>query len=180
MVVIMLSCPATYCNVNGSVYSPASVRNMDRSACRTASAWVLIFLRSCAILLFEHPEPEPSTSLRFEIIRGPAGTPLNQRSQSEEQQFAKKQILKMVFKKVQEGRKIRPTYGIFGYTRRDKLFIFVGVGVFHPLSRRIVSTTHALLRKNSCQCPKPKRRVRKNSCSISAERPASNPPRMSI
>jgi len=36
--------------------------------------------------------------------------------------------------------------GIFGYTRRDKLFIFVGVGVFHPLSRRIVLTTHAPLR----------------------------------
>jgi hypothetical protein len=33
-----------------------------------------------------------------------------------------------------------------GYTRRDKLFIFVSVGVFHPLSRRIVSTTHAPLR----------------------------------
>jgi hypothetical protein len=29
-------------------------------------------------------------------------------------------------KKVQEGRKIRRTYGIFGCTRRDKLFIFVG------------------------------------------------------
>jgi hypothetical protein len=26
------------------------------------------------------------------------------------------------------------------------LFIFVSVGVFHPLSRRIVSTTHAPLR----------------------------------
>src|SRR5437868_6512003 len=49
MIVLMLSCPATYCNVNGSVYSPASVRNVYRSACRTASAWVLIFLRSCAI-----------------------------------------------------------------------------------------------------------------------------------
>jgi hypothetical protein len=54
-------------------------------------------------------------------------------------------------KKVQEGCKIRRTYGIFGYTRRDKLFIFVGVGSFHPLSRRIVSTTHAPLRNNSCQ-----------------------------
>src|SRR5437879_13857936 len=61
----------------------------------------------------------------------------------------------MVFKKVQEGCKIRLTYGIFGYTQRDKLFIFVGVGVCHPLSRRIVSTTHAPLRKNSCQYPKP-------------------------
>src|SRR5882724_1533340 len=35
----MLSCPATYCNVNGSVYSPASVRKVCRSACRPASAW---------------------------------------------------------------------------------------------------------------------------------------------
>jgi hypothetical protein len=47
---------------------------------------------------------------------------------------------------VQEGCKIRRIYGILGYTRRDKLFIFVSVGVFHPLSRRIVSTTHAPLR----------------------------------
>jgi hypothetical protein len=53
------------------------------------------------------------------------------------------------FQKVQEGCKIRRTYGIFGYTRRDKLFIFVGVGVFHPLSRRIVSTTHAPLRNKT-------------------------------
>jgi hypothetical protein len=37
-------------------------------------------------------------------------------------------------------------YGILGYNRRRKLFIFVSVGVFHPLSRRIVSTTHAPLR----------------------------------
>ena len=52
------------------------------------------------------------------------------------QAVAKKLKLKMIFKKVQEGCKIRRTYGIFGYTRRDKLFIFVGVGVFRPLSRR--------------------------------------------
>src|SRR5258706_12376784 len=52
----------------------------------------------------------------------------------------------MILKKMQEGCKIRRTYRIFGYTRRDKFFIFVGVGVFHPLSRRIVSTTHAPLR----------------------------------
>jgi len=32
---------------------------------------------------------------------------------------------------------------IFGYTRRDKLFIFVGVGVFHPLSRRAVQSSSA-------------------------------------
>jgi hypothetical protein len=32
--------------------------------------------------------------------------------------------------KVQEGCKIRHTYSILGYTRRDKLFLFVGVGVF--------------------------------------------------
>src|SRR4030081_1582015 len=37
------------------------------------------------------------------------------------------------------------------WDRRDKLFILVGVGVFHPLSRRIVSTTHAPLRKCSRQ-----------------------------
>jgi hypothetical protein len=42
----------------------------------------------------------------------------------------------MILKKVQEGCKIRRTYGIFGYTRRDKLFTFVSVGVFYPLSRR--------------------------------------------
>jgi hypothetical protein len=29
----------------------------------------------------------------------------------------------MIFKKVQEGCKIRRTYRILGYTRRDKLFI---------------------------------------------------------
>jgi len=40
---------------------------------------------------------------------------------------------------VQEGCKIRRTYGIFGYNRRDKLFIFVGVEVFDPLSRRVVA-----------------------------------------
>ena len=40
---------------------------------------------------------------------------------------------------MQEGCKICCTYGIFGYTRRDKLFIFVGVGVFHPLLRRFFS-----------------------------------------
>jgi hypothetical protein len=32
--------------------------------------------------------------------------------------------------KVQEGCKIRHTYSILDYTRRDKLFLFVGVGVF--------------------------------------------------
>jgi hypothetical protein len=55
------------------------------------------------------------------------------------QAVAKKLKLKMIFKKVQEGCKIRRTYGIFGYTRRDKLFIFLDVGVFHPLSRRFLS-----------------------------------------
>src|SRR4029077_20605607 len=40
----MLSWPDTYCNVNGSVYSPASVRKLCRSAWRPASGWVLIFL----------------------------------------------------------------------------------------------------------------------------------------
>ena len=30
---------------------------------------------------------------------------------------------------------------VFGYTRRDKLFIFVGVGVFHPLSRRFLASS---------------------------------------
>jgi len=29
----------------------------------------------------------------------------------------------MIFKKLQEGYKIRRTYRIFGYTRRDKLFV---------------------------------------------------------
>ena len=57
------------------------------------------------------------------------------------QAVAKKLKLKMIFKKVQEGCKIRRTYGIFGYTRRDKLFIFVGVGVFHPLSRRFLAAS---------------------------------------
>jgi hypothetical protein len=47
---------------------------------------------------------------------------------------------------VQEGCKIRRIYGIFDYNRQRKLFIFVRVGYFHPLSRRIVSTTHAPLR----------------------------------
>ena len=42
---------------------------------------------------------------------------------------------------MQEGCKIRRTYGIFGYTRRDKLFIFVGVGVFHPLIARLVQVS---------------------------------------
>ena len=54
----MLSCPATYCNVNGSVYSPASVRNVCRSACRPASACVLIFLQQLRHLLLEHPGTE--------------------------------------------------------------------------------------------------------------------------
>jgi hypothetical protein len=45
---------------------------------------------------------------------------------------------------VQEGSKIRRTYGSFGYTRRDKLFIFVGVGVFHPLSRRFLASSGEL------------------------------------
>src|SRR5467141_4273067 len=47
MEVLMLLCPATYCNVNGSVYSPASVRNVCRSA-----------LAQLRHLLFEHPGPE--------------------------------------------------------------------------------------------------------------------------
>ncbi len=50
------------------------------------------------------------------------------------------------FQKKCRRRKIRRTYGVFGYSRRDQFFIFVGVGVFHPLSRRIVSTNHAALR----------------------------------
>jgi hypothetical protein len=54
-------------------------------------------------------------------------------------------------KKCRKGAKFARTYGIFAYTRRDKLFIFVGVGSFHPLSRRIVSTTHSTLRNNSSQ-----------------------------
>jgi len=40
------------------------------------------------------------------------------------QAVAKKLKLKMIFNKVQEGCKIRRTYGIFGYDRRDKLFYF--------------------------------------------------------
>jgi len=48
-------------------------------------------------------------------------------------------------KRVQEGcRKIRRMCGIFSYTLDCKSFIFVSVGIFYPLSRRIVSTTHAL------------------------------------
>lgn len=43
----------------------------------------------------------------------------------------------MIFKKSAGRCKIRRTYGIFGYNRQRKLFIFVSVGVFHPLSRRI-------------------------------------------
>src|SRR5437899_7037131 len=115
----------------------------------------LDFLRSCAICSSSTQDPAIGVSQIRNHTQTSSRDAHRQRSQSEEQQFAKKQILKMVFKKVQEGCKIRLTYGIFGYTRRDKLFIFVGVGVFHPLSRRIVSTTHAPLRKNNCQYPKP-------------------------
>jgi hypothetical protein len=48
------------------------------------------------------------------------------------QAVAKKLKLKMIFKKVQEGCKIRRTYGIFGYDRRDKLFYFRWRWSFSP------------------------------------------------
>jgi hypothetical protein len=57
----------------------------------------------------------------------------------------------MMFKKVQEGCKIRRIDGNLGYNRQAKLFIFVSVGVLSPLSRRIVSTTHAPLRVGQWQ-----------------------------
>jgi hypothetical protein len=48
------------------------------------------------------------------------------------QAVAKKLKLKMIFKKVQEGCKIRRTYGIFGYDRPDKLFYFRWRWSFSP------------------------------------------------
>ena|ERR1700678_3314638 len=65
--------------------------------------------------------------------------------------------LKMIFKKVQEGCKIR---------RHN--------------SRRIVSTSQAPVRKAVALKPLAYRRFLKNSCSISAERPASTPALTSI
>jgi len=41
----------------------------------------------------------------------------------EELRGAERLKLKVIFKKVQDGCKIRRAYRIFGYTRRDKLFI---------------------------------------------------------
>src|SRR3984893_4018952 len=52
----MLSWPATYCNVNGSVYSPASVRKVCRSAWRPAYGWVLRSLvPSMRFITFDDP-----------------------------------------------------------------------------------------------------------------------------
>ncbi len=62
--------------------------------------------------------------------RSPAAEARAHRQKS--QAVAKKLKLKMIFTKVQEGCKIRRTYGIFGYDRRDKLFYFRWRWSFSP------------------------------------------------
>ena len=91
-----------------------------------------------------------SASLRLEIIPRPtAVTPIDSVLKQKSQAVAREDEVENDFQeKCTKGAKFARTSSIFGYTRRDKLFIFVGVGVFHPLSRRIVSTTHAPLRKS--------------------------------
>src|ERR1700675_3139190 len=56
----MLSCPATYCNVNGSVCSPASVRNVCRkegaaaALCKSRCWWTAndLSFRAAGLFLF--------------------------------------------------------------------------------------------------------------------------------
>ncbi len=75
--------------------------------------------------------------VRLEIIPRPAvDTPIDSALKTQGQAVARKLRLKMIFKKSAGRVQNSPHIRIFGYTRRDKLFIFVGVGVFHPLSSR--------------------------------------------